>query len=99
MTTQKKMAPAANQDHSKNSISDSSIADAHSGIDATAYVSGVYVAVVQIRSDSPEPRYRRRVVFNLPAANRAVDRAHIAGLDASVVLCQLTPVDGGGHRG
>lgn len=95
MTTQKKMAPAANQDHSTNSISDSSIADAPSGIDATAYVSGVYVAVVQIRGDHVPPRYRRRVVFNLPSAQRAVDRAHMEGLDASVVLCQLLPVGGG----
>lgn len=63
-----------------------------------ALVAGVYVVVVQVRGDHVPPRYRRRTYWNLPSAQRAVDLAHMEGLDASVVLCQLVPA-GRGHRG
>lgn len=77
-----------------------SLADATpNGTDHTAQVAGVYVAVVQVRGDRLPHRYRRRTYWNLPSAQRAIDRAHMAGLDASVVLCQLVPVDGGGQLG
>lgn len=62
---------------------------AHAGL-----VAGCYVAVVQVRGTDTAPKYRRRVLFNLPSAQRAVDRAHMAGLDASIILCQLIPVGG-----
>lgn len=35
---------------------------------------------------------RRHVFFNLPAAERAVDRAHSRGDDAALVLLRLVPV-------
>lgn len=57
-------------------------------------VAGCYVAVVQVRGTDLAPKYRRRVLFNLPSAQRAVDRAAAAGLDASIVLCQLIPAGG-----
>lgn len=67
--------------------------------DDAGLVTGVYVAVVQIRGDHVPPRYRRRTYWNLPSAQRAVDKAVMEGLDASVILAQLVPVIGGGHRG
>ena len=62
--------------------------------DHRALIDHVHVVVVQIRGTDAAPRYRRRVLFNLPAAQKAVDRAHMAGLDASVILCQLIPAGG-----
>lgn len=64
------------------------------GIDPTAYVAGVYVAVIQVKHDGPTPRYRRRVVMSLATAQRAVDRAHMDGKDAHIVLCKLVPMGG-----
>lgn len=40
-------------------------------------------------------RYRRRVFLTLASAERAVDQAAARGVDAQVVLCRLTPVEGG----
>jgi hypothetical protein len=57
----------------------------------SAQVSGVYVAVVEASGG----KYRRRVYFNLPGAQKAADRAIAAGHDAQIVLCQLVPVVGG----
>ncbi|PYI39800.1 hypothetical protein CVS30_03835 [Arthrobacter psychrolactophilus] len=62
--------------------------------DHKGLVAGCYVAVVQVRGTDAAPKYRRRVLFNLPSAQRAVDRATAAGLDASVILCQLIPAGG-----
>lgn len=62
--------------------------------DHTGLINHVHVIVVQIRGNDAAPRYRRRVLFNLPAAQRAVDRATAQGLDASIILCQLIPVAG-----
>ncbi|GAA1363041.1 hypothetical protein GCM10009596_23510 [Arthrobacter rhombi] len=61
----------------------------------TVLIDGVHVVLAQVRSDSQEPRYRRTVYWNLPAAQRAVDRAHMAGKDAHIILCQLRPVEAG----
>lgn len=64
------------------------------GIDKTtaeALVTGVHVVVVE----TPAGKYRRRVMFNLPAAQRAVDRAVMAGHSAHIILCKLMPVSDG----
>ncbi|MET3949691.1 hypothetical protein [Arthrobacter sp. UYEF36] len=55
---------------------------------AAAMLTGVHVVVVE----TPEGKYRRRVYFNLPGAQKAADRAIMAGHHAFVVLCQLVPV-------
>lgn len=90
MSEQNKMTPAGNQGHSEN-LSDGTqiLSPAHDGL-----VSGIYVAVVQIRGDHAPKRFRKRVYFNLPSAQRAIDRATMDGLEASIILCQLTPVSG-----
>lgn len=58
---------------------------------ATALVTGVHVVVVETDAG----KHRRRVYFNLPGAQRAADRAIMAGHSAHVILCQLIPVTGG----
>jgi hypothetical protein len=58
---------------------------------AAALVNGVHVVVVETTAG----KYRRRVYFNLPSAQRAVDRAIMAGHPAHVILCQLQPATGG----
>lgn len=55
--------------------------------EAELQVAGAYVAVVQTAHGT----HRRRVYFNLPSAQRAVDRAIEAGHEADVVLCRLIP--------
>lgn len=88
MSEKKKMLPAGNQEHSEKHFEDNPIlAPSHEGL-----VNGCYVAVTQVAGDSE--RHRRRVYFNLPSAQRIVDRATEKGLDASIVLCKLVPVDG-----
>ncbi|WP_146072476.1 hypothetical protein [Arthrobacter sp. 4R501] len=57
---------------------------------ATALVTGVHVVVVE----TAEGKYRRRVYFNLPGAQRAADRAVMSGHAAHIILCQLMPVGG-----
>jgi hypothetical protein len=44
--------------------------------------------------ESAAGKYRRRVYFNLPSAQRAADRAIMAGHSAHIILCQLMPVGG-----
>lgn len=80
---------AVNLDLNSTVPNSSDIFPAHAGL-----VAGCYVAVVQVRGTGVAPKYRRRVLFNLPSAQRAVDRAHMAGLDASIILCQLIPASG-----
>lgn len=77
------------QDASAPALIEPIVAPEHAGL-----VHGVYVAVIQIRGTDIEPRYRRRVYMNLPAANRAIARARMDGRDASIVLCELSPVEG-----
>lgn len=94
MTENKKSRPGHESKAAVNldSTTVSATADiypAHAGL-----VAGCYVAVVQVRGTDLAPKYRRRVLFNLPSAQRAVDRATAAGLDASVILCQLIPAGG-----
>lgn len=38
------------------------------------------------------PRTRRHVLFNLPAAQRAADRATMRGQNAAVIMCRLNAV-------
>lgn len=49
-----------------------------------------FVAVVSTAGG----RYTRRAYFNLPSAQRAVERAEARGAEARIVLCQLVPVGG-----
>lgn len=65
--------------------------DKHS--DAMLGLNGVHVVLVTVTSTG---HTRRRVMFGLPAAQRAVDRATAAGHEASIVLCQLI-IAGGAH--
>lgn len=58
---------------------------------AAAQLTGVHVVVVEPQ----QGKYRRRVYFNLPGAQKAADRAIMAGHPAHVILCQLVPVAGG----
>lgn len=91
----KRNRPAANGTAPKNSVSTDSLPDAvESRPDRAALVAGVYVAVVEVRGEHIPPRYRRRTYWNLPSAQRAIDRARMDGLEASMVLCQLVPVGG-----
>lgn len=39
-------------------------------------------------------RYRRRVFLSLASAQRACEQAAARGVDAQIVLCQLTPIGG-----
>ena len=84
-------APADNEGAATALNDIPSLADTSHGIDPTGLVAGVYVAVVEVRGEHVPPRYRRRVFFNLPSAQRAMDRAVMDGLEAHVVLCQLMP--------
>lgn len=87
----KRMAPAADQDHA-NASNDNPIlsvaSDKHS--DAVLGLPGVHVVLVTTSAG----RTRRRVLFGLPAAQRAVDRATAAGHEATIVLCRLIPTGG-----
>lgn len=58
---------------------------------AVALVTGVHVVVVETAAG----HFRRRCYFNLPGAQRAADRAIMAGHAAHVILCTLLPVTGG----
>lgn len=51
-------------------------------------VDGVPVVVVSL----PDDRIRRRVYMNLPAAERAAKRARQAGRRATLILCELRPI-------
>lgn len=88
---EKQNAPADNEGAATALNDNLSLADTSHGIDPSGLVSGVYVAVVEVRGGHVPPRYRRRVYWNLPAAQRAIDKSHMDGLEAHVVLCQLIP--------
>jgi hypothetical protein len=63
--------------------------------DVAALVDHVHVVLATIAKADGATHYRRHVYWNLPAAQRAVDRASMAGKSAELVLCQLVPVKGG----
>lgn len=94
MTKAKKIRPGHESKADVNLLSTSVPNSADIYPNHTGLVAGCYVAVVQVRGTDLAPKYRRRVLFNLPSAQRAVDRATAAGLDASVILCQLIPAGG-----
>ncbi len=57
------------------------------GADAAVFFRGAYAVLVRGRS------VRRHLYFNLPGAQRAVERARARGDRADMVLVQLVPVD------
>ncbi len=61
---------------------------------ARAAVHGVYVVVVHLRTVDDSPRWSRRLYLSLHSAQRAVDRAHMRGQRAYMVLCQLHVMEG-----
>ncbi|QOR69139.1 hypothetical protein IM660_10370 [Ruania alkalisoli] len=67
-------------------------ADSRSEIDAAEFFRTSFAVLVRGKT------VRRHLYFNLPAAERAVKRAHARGDDAELILVQLVPVDGGGRR-
>lgn len=91
MSQAKRNRPTVNEAVPTNPNYEPSVADAAHGIDLTGLVSGCYVAVVQVRGEHTPPRFRRRVFFGLAAAQKAIDKATMDGLDASITLCQLVP--------
>lgn len=92
MTGARERRPEGDRTPSKISHGDNTSVAAHPDmITAKAIVSGVHVVVVR----TGRGRYRRRVYFNLPSAQRAADRAVMAGHSAEIVLCRLMPVSGG----
>lgn len=58
---------------------------------ASALVTGVHVVVVE----TPAGKYRRRVYLSLDSAQKAADRAIMAGHPSKVILCRLMPAMGG----
>ena len=58
---------------------------------AAALVTGVHVVIVE----TPAGKYRRRVYLSLDSAQKAADRAIMAGHQSSLILCKLMPVMGG----
>ena len=62
-------------------------------ISPEALLTGVHMVVVEIESPS-SIHYRRRAYYNLPSAQRAVDRAVERGQSAQLILCKLIPVVG-----
>jgi hypothetical protein len=88
----KEKRPLAGNQGAEISTSDfPSISESSDVNTATVLVTGVHVVVVT----TSEGKYRRRTYFNLPSAQRAVDRATMAGHVANIILCQLIPVEGG----
>ncbi|MGO2327632.1 hypothetical protein ACTXM3_18270 [Glutamicibacter arilaitensis] len=62
-------------------------------IDPKALIDNIHVIIVEI--DKPDSvHYRKRSYFNLPSAQRAVDRATERGQSAQLILCKLIPVGG-----
>lgn len=92
-TPDSRTAPAGNQGHSEqlstNNISEPSLPDPVGETTARAAVDGVYVAVVHTKTVDGNPRWSRRIFLTLQSAQKTVDRAHMRGQRAYVVLCQL----------
>lgn len=56
---------------------------------------GVYAVVVECQGEHVPPRHRRRIYLSLAPAEKAVARARVAGLRATLTLYRLTPA---GHN-
>ncbi|NQD42441.1 hypothetical protein [Glutamicibacter halophytocola] len=58
---------------------------------------GAYAVVVEcqpkLQGGHLPPRHRRRVYLSLAPAERAVERAHVAGLRAKLTLYRLVPAE------
>lgn len=54
---------------------------------------GVYAVVVECQGEHVPPRHRRRIYLSLAPAEKAVSRAHIAGLRAKLTLYRLVPAE------
>lgn len=50
-----------------------------------------HVVVVECQGDHVPPRHRRRIYLSLAPAERALERARIAGLRAELTLYRLVP--------
>jgi hypothetical protein len=59
---------------------------------------GCYIAVVQVNSRSPEPRYRRQLYMSLKPAQRRIDKAREDGRDAFLILAQLHVIPNGAQH-
>lgn len=93
---QTKKSPSADTEGTpKDSIGWES--EARLSADASALVDHVHVVVTRIEAENTT-RYRRHVYWSLANAQRAIDRASMAGRAADMVLCQLVPVSGGAHE-
>lgn len=87
------------EDTSHSSVGDPQFPQAW--IDPTVFemeLHGCYVAVVQVNSDSPEPRYRRQLYMSLKPAQRRIDKAREEGRDAFLILAQLHVVPNGAQH-
>lgn len=79
--------------------STSSLADKLTGSpDHRALIDHVHILVLELQTPSGA-RTRRTTYFSLRTAQRALDRATMRGQRASLILCRLAPVDGGGDLG
>ena len=90
MTQAQEKAPGGESKGLVN-LADSSVPAADDKALAVYLLTGVHVVVVS----TGHGKHRRRVYFNLPSAQRAADRAIMAGHPAQLILCQLVPVQGG----
>ncbi|MGO2937971.1 MAG: hypothetical protein ACTICQ_10395 [Glutamicibacter arilaitensis] len=54
---------------------------------------GVYAVVVECQGEHVPPRHRRRIYLSLAPAEKAVERAHVAGLRAKLTLYRLVPAE------
>ena len=92
---QKRIRPAGNradeveEGGSTGSILAESTDNGYDDAPAAEYFRGAYAVLVRGRT------VRRHLYFNLPAAERAVKRAHARGDLADLVLVRLVPVQGG----
>ncbi|WGH81752.1 hypothetical protein QDX25_00785 [Auritidibacter ignavus] len=59
---------------------------------------GVYIVVAQIKSRSPEPRYRRHFYASLTNAQKRVENARREGKQADLFLARLEKVVAGPTR-
>jgi len=61
-------------------------------INPRTFIENVHVVVVEVGTPN-SAHYRRRTYFNLPSAQKAVDRATERGHTAKLILCKLVPVE------
>ncbi len=89
MTTAKRIRPGRRTEADQRvQGGDPNSVQSTAGDRLAAMLSGVYVVVVEVDGDHA----RRRVYLNLPAAQRAQERAQERGQTAEVVLAALEPV-------